>query len=670
LLENYLTRQDEASFEVLVWRHGSMVMNLCRRVLRDSHAAEDVFQSTFLIFARKARSIGNRESVGSWLYKVAYRLSLRARTRSAKLSDHEEPARDLAAPERPDEVMWRDLRPVLDEEIDRLPEKYRAPFVLCYLEGQTNEEAAEELGCPKGTILSRLARGRQRLQSRLLRRGIALGAAGFALILPEKASSAAASAALVSRTIEASLLFSTGKAAAELVSASVAVLTEGALRSMYIAQLKMTLAAMAAMLLLGGGVSWLARQAFADNTRSADRNSSSSRDTESSSERTANKGSGSGGRSPEPSETIHGKVTDVAKDGKSFNLEVPTYGRGEEPKKLQVTLDDKSTVTYFNVGSNGASPTVGYSAEVKLAQKGKDLASNVRFRKDTEGRTRGGRGDVAGKVVAVARDGKAITIELPRDPSQPRDADAPRAEYKFTDKTQLIFSNVPRGGAALAEGLEAHILLDDPKGSTPLIVYLKGSVPGTERGRSEADVVGKIIAIGKDKEAITVEVVPKRSRERTEEAKEPQKLEIMLTDKTTSTYFNVGVDGTKIAEGFGIHVWFASGSKNTAESAWFTGPTVERGTVVSGKVTQVSQDGKSFTIEEPAQRPRDRNEEPKPGKKVEILITSKTRVFYNGVGTGEAKPSEGYVVQARLDETGRDTWEVTFSKPGEERGGR
>jgi RNA polymerase sigma factor (sigma-70 family) len=153
LLEAFVRRRDEASFEVLVWRHGAMVLSLCQRILRDAHEAEDAFQATFLVFARKAGTIGKRDAVGSWLYKVAYRVALRVRAKAAKGGAGEELADDLPAREAGDDVVWRDLRPVLDEEIDRLPEKYRVPFVLCYLQGHTNEEAAEQIGCPKGTIL-------------------------------------------------------------------------------------------------------------------------------------------------------------------------------------------------------------------------------------------------------------------------------------------------------------------------------------------------------------------------------------------------------------------------------------------------------------------------------------------------------------------------------------
>src|SRR4051812_36640436 len=141
LLERFLARRDEAAFEALVGRYGSMVLGVCGRVLGDTHATEDAFQATFLILVRQARAIRKRTSLGSWLHGVAYRAALKAKAREACRRRHE---REGGAPRPTDparDVIWRDLRPVLDAALDRLPEKYRAPLVLCYLEGKTQQEA-------------------------------------------------------------------------------------------------------------------------------------------------------------------------------------------------------------------------------------------------------------------------------------------------------------------------------------------------------------------------------------------------------------------------------------------------------------------------------------------------------------------------------------------------
>ena len=198
LVQAFVYDRDEGAVEILVWRHGTMVLNLCRRILNDEHQAEDAFQATFLVFVRKAGSIGKRQSVGSWLYKVASRVAYQLRRKSAKQPEQrtaaelsELPGRGLA-----DDLIWRDLRPVLDEEINRLPEKFRSPIVLCYLQGRTNDEAARLLGCPKETIRKRLWRAREALRSRLARRGLTLSAGWLATHLSVHASSAAARVAL------------------------------------------------------------------------------------------------------------------------------------------------------------------------------------------------------------------------------------------------------------------------------------------------------------------------------------------------------------------------------------------------------------------------------------------------------------------------------------------
>src|SRR5262249_43302265 len=158
LLERFARHGEEAAFETLVRRHGPMVWGVCRRVLTDEHAAEDAFQATFLVLVRKASSIRKREVVGSWLYGVAYRTARKAKLNAAGWCARERRIPEMVAPDPAEEVAERDLRCVLDEELSRLPAKYRDPLVLCYLEGHTNEEAARKLGCPCGTVFTRLAR--------------------------------------------------------------------------------------------------------------------------------------------------------------------------------------------------------------------------------------------------------------------------------------------------------------------------------------------------------------------------------------------------------------------------------------------------------------------------------------------------------------------------------
>jgi RND family efflux transporter MFP subunit len=184
LLDRFADGRDEAAFETLVWRHGPLVYGVCRRVLGHTQDAEDAFQAAFLILARKASAVRRRAAVAPWLYRVAQRVALRVRGRSIVAAPL--PA-DLPAAPIPDAAERGDLRRVLDEEIGRLPARYRAAVVLRYLEGRTTTEAATALGCPPGTVLSRLAWARRRLRIRLAARGAALPAGLAAIGLGEAA---------------------------------------------------------------------------------------------------------------------------------------------------------------------------------------------------------------------------------------------------------------------------------------------------------------------------------------------------------------------------------------------------------------------------------------------------------------------------------------------------
>src|SRR5262249_47803031 len=157
-------------FELLLWRHAAMVLHVCRQLLRDPQAVEDAFQATFLVFIKKADSVSCRESLGAWLYRVAYRVALKARDRTAKRSTSERQLDTIDPPaEESDDVDQRERRRMVCEEVQRLPAKYRAPIVACYFEAKTHEEAAHQLGWPQGTVASRLARGRDLLRHRLIR---------------------------------------------------------------------------------------------------------------------------------------------------------------------------------------------------------------------------------------------------------------------------------------------------------------------------------------------------------------------------------------------------------------------------------------------------------------------------------------------------------------------
>jgi RNA polymerase sigma factor (sigma-70 family) len=252
LLRRWTHDRDEAAFETLLWRLGPMVLGVCQRVLHDGHEAEDALQASFLILVRKAASIGRGESLAGWMHKVAYRVALETRTRAARGGVCASPALDFLPGAAGEDLAWRDLRPLLDEEIQRLPEKCRLAFVLCCLQGKTNEEAAREIGCPLGTLLSRLHRARDRLRSRLTRRGIQLAIPTAGFLLAQQAAPAIPPA-LVSATLKAATWIAAGKKMAGVVSTPVAMLTQGVLQTMMLAKVKFGATAVLAVALLGGG---------------------------------------------------------------------------------------------------------------------------------------------------------------------------------------------------------------------------------------------------------------------------------------------------------------------------------------------------------------------------------------------------------------------------------
>ncbi len=262
LLERFVTTRDESAFELLVWRHAGMVFSVCRRVVQREQDAEDAFQATFLMLACKAGSISKRSALAAWLHRVAYRMALRARTGAIDRARHERQIGKVRAsriaPDPLSEAAQVELHRVLDEEVNRLPQKYQVPFVLCYLEGKTNEEAAEQLRCPTGTIVTRLARARQRLRSRLARRGLEVSAGTFAVVLTYAAEPMSARAALLDAAVRTGTVTSVNQAAAAgVVTAEVAALTTGVSKAMMMTKLKIVVAFLWALGVAGAGTTAL-----------------------------------------------------------------------------------------------------------------------------------------------------------------------------------------------------------------------------------------------------------------------------------------------------------------------------------------------------------------------------------------------------------------------------
>jgi RNA polymerase sigma factor (sigma-70 family) len=243
LLEDYLSRHDEAALAALVLRHGPMVWGVCRRILRNHHDAEDAFQATFLVLVRKAASIMPRQMVANWLHGVAYQTALNARAAAARRQERQRPMSDVPEPAVTESDPWWDLQPLLDEELSRLPDRYRGVLVLCDLEGRTRKEAARMIGVPEGTVAGWVARARVLLAQRLAQRGVALSGGALAALLCQRAS-AAVPTALASSTIQVAL-------------------TEGVVTTMVLPKLRMVLAALFLAMLACCGLAVLNRPATA-----------------------------------------------------------------------------------------------------------------------------------------------------------------------------------------------------------------------------------------------------------------------------------------------------------------------------------------------------------------------------------------------------------------------
>ncbi|HEV2947712.1 MAG TPA: sigma-70 family RNA polymerase sigma factor [Gemmataceae bacterium] len=252
LLSRFIERRDEAAFEALVRRHGPMVLGVGRRLLRNHHDAEDTLQATFLVLVRRAASIAPPEKLANWLYGVAYRTALKAKATNIKRAVKERQAMsqpDSPAPPDP----WRELLPLLDQELSRLPDKYRLPIVLCDLEGQSIKDAARNLDWPQGTLAGRLARARALLAKRVARHGLVLSVGTLTALLSQHIASASVPSSIIFSTVQAAGFGAAASSAAGLISADVAALTKGVLKSMLLSKLKTATAVFLTLGVIGLG---------------------------------------------------------------------------------------------------------------------------------------------------------------------------------------------------------------------------------------------------------------------------------------------------------------------------------------------------------------------------------------------------------------------------------
>jgi RNA polymerase sigma factor (sigma-70 family) len=391
LLESFAAHGDQASFDALVRRHGRLVSGVCRRVLQNDHDAEDAFQATFLVLSRKAASISWHESVKHWLYEVAYRVALRARAHRQRRQAQERQAAAACHAGGPGEVSWREVQLALDEELQRLPAKYRAPLLLCYLEGHTQEEAARQLGWSPGAVRGRLWRGRDLLRARLARRGLELSVVLLASLLANNAP-AAVPGALLTATVNAGVRFAAGQASSGLVSAEVLNLTQGVLKAMFLTKLKLTVAIVLGLGLLGTTAGAIAQRALIDRPAPA---AAVLAEPQNPAPRAVNKPA----NAPETSAVnAFGVVKAVDADKSTLTLTIQERGKGATEqtlalaKDLKVVLDDGTAIKLADVAA-------GMAVGVKLSDDKKSV-SLIRINRPVEG----------GQVKAVDADKKTITL--------------------------------------------------------------------------------------------------------------------------------------------------------------------------------------------------------------------------------------------------------------------
>ncbi len=242
LLDRFVSQFEEVAFETIVRRHGPMVWGVCRRVLGDHHDAEDAFQATFLVLARKAASVMPREKLGNWLYGVAYQTAMKARAVNSRQRAREKQLPDMPEQQSDQAHCPDDWLPILDQELSRLPERYRTPIILCELEGKTHKQAADQLGWPIGTVSGRLSRGRSMLAGRLTRRGVKLASGSLAVLLSQSSAAASVPLSLITATARTATKFAAGRLAAGVISIKAAALAEEVLKEMLMTKIKIVTA--------------------------------------------------------------------------------------------------------------------------------------------------------------------------------------------------------------------------------------------------------------------------------------------------------------------------------------------------------------------------------------------------------------------------------------------
>jgi RNA polymerase sigma factor (sigma-70 family) len=265
LLQCFVAHGEEQAFAELMNRHGPMVLSVCRRLTNSLEDADDAFQATFLVLVRKGGSIRKGESVGSWLYGVAIRVAREARIREDRRRLRDRQAMNLTQIDPSTQTDVRELRVILDEELDQLPAKYRSPMVLHYLEGKTKEETARELGWTEGTVSGRLARARDLLRNRLTRRGLTFSSGMMTALLSEQGASAIVPTVLPDSTMKSAMFFTLVEVAHGATAAAGNALAEAVLKAMLVSKVKHVVAMVSVLGVLAAGIGVAAQRTLTSN---------------------------------------------------------------------------------------------------------------------------------------------------------------------------------------------------------------------------------------------------------------------------------------------------------------------------------------------------------------------------------------------------------------------
>lgn len=649
LLHEFVHAGSQEAFARIVQRHGPMVLGVCRRIVSNPHDADDAFQATFLVLVRKAPKVRPRE-LGQWLYGVAYRTAHKARVVAARRENHERRAGTMKAASSDEQRHWSDLRAVLDDEIQRLPARYRGAVIACDLRCKSRQQAADDLGLNANTLSSRLARGREILARRLSGRGVSLTAAALASLMAAHGASAAPAAPLVATTVSAaSAVCAGGLAGAGVISAKAVILSEGVLKAMFITKAKIAAAIVLGAAVVGSGAGVATQMALAQKAPKVAQ------------EAPKGKSDKSNWIAPD----ISGRVVEASADGSQITIETGKGSKSKSPDGEIVKTAPTNTiikvpgaakVTFNAIGPDGDKPTVGYGASVWLETGSKDTAASVQY-SGTENFKTGGKESpqIQGKLTGISVDGKRLTIETaPVKVAKEKGVPAPDAattEVNLTDKTVMTFSGVSTDGAHPVEGMSVQITQDEKNPKQAASARFFGSEAGVkgQPGDKQADLAGQVSEVDNGGKTIWIAGKPQGKNE------PAPKTEVQLTDATKVTYMNVPLDGAKPMEGYVAQVWLDG---KTATRVRFEVFKAEKGPDVFSRVVAVSPDGKTITLEVPGETKQD------PPQRKEIKI-GEARVVFNGVGPGEAKPTEGYEARVWVDPDVPGTAaRIMFSKPG------